>query len=118
MGALFFAYTNAMGNLYFYDRSHFSESLSATIYNKAGKKNEIKITLKSTRLIVMEQSNDFLMVVWVLRHINLCRLFNAKSIFIPIVLLQIIQFSMSTQFIRQQHFYFKLFSLFKQFQFS
>ena len=35
---------------------------------------------------------------WVLWHINLCRLFNAKSIFMQIVLFQTIQFSMSTQF--------------------
>ena len=38
------------------------------------------------------------MVVWVLWHINLCRLFNAKSIFMQIVLFQTIQFNMSTQF--------------------
>ena len=31
-------------------------------------------------------------------HINLCRLFNAKSIFMKIVLFQTIQFSISTQF--------------------
>ena len=35
--------------------------------------------------------------VWVLWHINLCRLFNAKSIFMKIVLFQTIQFSISTQ---------------------
>ena len=55
------------------------------------------------------------LVVWVLWHINLCRLFNAKSIFMKIVLFQTIQFSMSTQFNCQKHFYFKLFSLVKQF---
>ena len=38
------------------------------------------------------------LVVWVLWHINLCRLFNAKSIFIKIVLFQTIQFRISTQF--------------------
>ena len=48
-------------------------------------------------------------------HINLCRLFNDKSIFIQIVLFQTIQFSMSTQFSSQKHFYFKLLNLFKQF---
>ena len=48
--------------------------------------------------------------------INLCRLFNAKSIFIQIVSsISNIQFSMSTQFKCQKHFHFKLFSLFKQF---
>ena len=38
-----------------------------------------------------------------------------KSIFIQIVLFQTIQFSISTQFNCQKHFYFKLFSLVKQF---
>ena len=41
------------------------------------------------------------LVVWLvgfLWHINLCKLFNAKSIFMKIVLFQTIQFSMSTQF--------------------
>ena len=38
------------------------------------------------------------LVVWVLWHINLCRLFNAKSIFINIVLFQTIQFNISIQF--------------------
>ena len=47
------------------------------------------------------------LVVWVLWHINLCRLFNAKFIFMQIVLFQTIHFSMSKQF--------KLFSLYKQF---
>ena len=55
------------------------------------------------------------MVGWVLCHIDLCRLFNAKSIFMQPVLFQTIQFSMNTQFNCQKHFYFKLFSLFKQF---
>ena len=35
------------------------------------------------------------LVGWVLWHINLCRLFNAKSIFMQIVLFQKIQFSKS-----------------------
>ena len=48
--------------------------------------------------------------VWVLWHINLCRLFNAKSLFIlKIVLFQVIQFRKSTQFKSQN--YFKQFSL-------
>ena len=50
------------------------------------------------------------LVGWILWRINLCRLLNAKSIFIQIVLFQTIQFSMSTQFNCQKHFYFKLFS--------
>ena len=55
------------------------------------------------------------LVGWVLWLIYLYRLFNAKSIFIQIVLFQTIQFSMSKQFNCLKHFYFKLFSLFKQF---
>ena len=38
------------------------------------------------------------LVLWVLWHINLCRLFNAKSIFIRIVLFQTVQFRISTRF--------------------
>ena len=54
---------------------------------------------------------------WVgfLRHINICRLFNAKSICMQIVLFETIQFSIRAQFIYQKHFYFKLFTLVKQF---
>ena len=49
------------------------------------------------------------LVVWVLWHINLYRLFNAKSIFIQIVnsLFQTIQFSMSIQFNCQKTFLFQ-----------
>ena len=53
------------------------------------------------------------LVVWVLWYINLCRLFNAKSIFMKIVLFQKIQFSISTQLkckyslIVKKTFYFK-----------
>ena len=43
-------------------------------------------------------------------NINHCRLFNAKSIFMQIVLFQTIQFSMSAQFNCQKKFYFKLLS--------
>ena len=39
-----------------------------------------------------------LLVVWGLWHINLCRLFNAKSISLKIVLFQAIQLSISPQF--------------------
>ena len=55
------------------------------------------------------------LVFWVLWHINLCRLPNAKSIFMKIVLFQTIQFNISTQFKCEKHFYFKLYSLVKQF---
>ena len=40
----------------------------------------------------------FCLFVWVLWHINFCRLINAKSIFIRTALFQAIQFSISTQF--------------------
>ena len=59
------------------------------------------------------------LVRWFLLHINLCKLFNAKSIFMQIIVLfQTIQFCMSTQFNCQKRYYFKLFILFKQFYFS
>ena len=38
------------------------------------------------------------LIVWGLWHINLCRLFNAKFIFMQIVLFQTIQFRISTLF--------------------
>ena len=38
------------------------------------------------------------LVVWGLWHINLCRLFNAKSIFMKVVLFQTIQFRISMEF--------------------
>ena len=40
----------------------------------------------------------WMLVGWVLWHINVCRLFNAKSIFMKIVVFQTIYFSISTQF--------------------
>ena len=46
------------------------------------------------------------LAVWVLWHINLCWLFNAKSIFIQIILFWTIQFSISTQFKCQKTFLF------------
>ena len=63
--------------------------------------------------LLLKIVNDSL-VGWVLWHINFCKLFNAKSIFMQIVLFKTIQFSISTQFNCQKHSYFKLFSLFKQ----
>ena len=48
----------------------------------------------------------FVCILW-----HFFRLFNAESIFIQkTVLFQIIQFSISSQFNCQKHFYFKLFS--------
>ena len=61
----------------------------------------------------------FLFVCWVLWHINLRRLSNAKSVFMKTVLFQKIQFTISTQFNCQKHFYFKLFKqLYITIQFS
>ena len=57
----------------------------------------------------------WLVIGWVLWHINRCRLFNAKSIFMKIVLFQTIQFSISMQLKCEKQFYFKIFSLVKQF---
>ena len=53
--------------------------------------------LKSQFFIPSEFDFGWL-VVWVSWHINLCKLFNAKSIFMKIVLFQTIQLSISTQF--------------------
>ena len=69
--------------------------------------NIAKLLTHSQNLLLGKKS----LVGWFLWHINLCRLFNAKSIFI----FKTIQFSTSTKFNCQKHFYFKLFSLFKQF---
>ena len=50
---------------------------------------------------------DLKLVSWLVGwHINLCRSFNVNSIFMQIVLFRTIQFSMSTQFNCQKHFYF------------
>ena len=50
------------------------------------------------------------LVYWVLWHINLCRLFNAKSILCKqSVRLKTVHVSISTQFNGQKRFYFKLF---------
>ena len=79
--------------------------------NKNSKeKTQKNIYIKKCRKI----SNGWL-VGWILWHINLFRLFNAKSIFIQIILFQTIPFNMCTQFNCQKHFYFKLFNLVEQF---
>ena len=58
----------------------------------------------------------FYLFFYLLWHNYLCSLFNDKSSFIKITtLFQKLQFSISTQFNRQKHFYFKLFSLIQQF---
>ena len=54
------------------------------------------------------------LVWWVLWHINLCRLFNAKSIFMKVISF-ISNNSVQHEYTAyQKHFYFKQFSLFKQ----
>ena len=51
----------------------------------------------------------FVFVVgWVLWHINLCRLFNARSFFMQIVLFQTIQFCISTQLDCKKTFLFQV----------
>ncbi len=74
------------------------------------KKEDIK--LKESKI----KTKYFCLFVWVLWHINLCRLFNAKSIFIQI------NSSISNNSVWQKvhslnakNIYFKLFSLVKQF---
>ena len=82
--------------------------------------SELQLTLCHSLLMQRGWVNKCwsLMVGWVLWHINLCRLFNAKSIFI-----QTIQFSMSTQFNCKKTFLFQAFQfsqivLFQTIQFS
>ena len=92
----------------------YDQTLSVILYHIASALNQCKLIQTHTHTYIYiyiyiyveierkkrESSNIWLvgLVVWVLWHINLCRLFNAKSIFIQIVLFQTIQFSMSTQF--------------------
>ena len=64
-----------------------------------------------------QTNNVGCLVVWVLWHFNLCRLFNTKSIFMKIVIFQIIQFSISTQFKCKYSLTGKIF-LFQAIQFS
>ena len=66
-----------------------------------------------------EERKDFNeLVVWVLWHINLCRIFNAKSIFIQIVIFQTIQLRMSTQFKLSKTFLFQVIQIIQTIQFS
>ena len=65
----------------------------------------------------MDTINPFSWLVgWILWHINLCRVFNAKSIFYVNNQFYFKQFSLAWvhSLIVKKHFYFKLFSLFKQ----
>ena len=44
------------------------------------------------------------LVIWVFWHFHLWRLFNAKSMFMQIVLFQTIQFSVSTQLVKKKNY--------------
>ena len=63
-------------------------------FQKLFKKNSLymKATHDDGLWKVRKHSGQFWLVGWVLWHINLCWLFNAKSIFMQIVQFQIIQF--------------------------
>ena len=63
--------------------------------------NKLKNSLSTWLLPAVEHKLSYIidwLVVWVSRHINICKLFNAKSIFMKILLFQTIQLSVSTQF--------------------
>ena len=82
------------------------------VRQKTKKKKKQKWISEYTRIHIICCFISFCWLVgwlsgWFLRHINLCRLFNAKSIFIQIVLFQTIQFSMSTEFNCQKTFLFQ-----------
>ena len=63
------------------------------VFDHSKVKRRLRTVTVTCRLVVMP------LVGWlVLWHINLCRLFNAKSIFMKIVLFQTIQFRISMQF--------------------
>ena len=79
---------NAKSSLYIYIRYMISKQI-------------LEITSLNDTELTLLQLNSLISLG--LRHINLCRLFNAKSIFIQIF--QTIQFSMSTQFNYQKLFF-------------
>ena len=61
----------------------------------------LKATPSTVSLTFVNDKIPFVgwLVGWLgLWHINLCRLFNSKSIYMKIVLFQTIQFNISTQF--------------------
>ena len=59
----------------------------------------VDVLKQITQIIYIEKSLfGCWLVVWVLWHINLCRLFNTKSLFMIIILFQTIQFSINTLF--------------------
>ena len=71
--------------------------------------------IQDIRWEVLPLCSDACLFICLLWRINLCGIFNAKSIFIQTVLFQTIQLSISTQLNYQKYFYFKPFSLVKQF---
>ena len=74
------------------DNDALTLKLESTFYNGF----VVRITVVAVVVFFMHL---LLLVGWVLWHINLCRLFNAKSIFKQIsVLFQTIQFRINTQF--------------------
>ena len=74
------------------------------------KKKKLAITLTRQKMTYLLFKVWFGLVYWVLWHINLCRLFNAKSILCKYsFLFKTIQFSINIQFNCPKHFYFKLF---------
>ena len=87
-------------------RSDKSKTVNSEAVPRAMKVNPVSRTHRVSNLaydssvwfitFTMSAKASSMLVGWVLWHINLCRLFNTKSIFMQIVLFQTIQFSMST----------------------
>ena len=71
-------------------------------FSLKSRKFGVDLQNKSINLLTIYYFDVYLLdgwlVGWVLWHINLFRLFNAKSIFMKTVPFQTIQFSISTQF--------------------
>ena len=89
------------------DRVEFSDWVRETFYAQFSKPG----TSFSAMLICEEGCLAGWLVVWVLWHLKLCRLYNAKSIFMKIVLFQTIQSSRSTQFKCMYSLFVKNFSI-------
>ena len=117
-----FAYKSLYIYIYIYIMELALNNLQVFICHKTQPTNH-KFSLSSHKArslrypvrIILTNNGLFLVGRLCLWYINLWRLFNAKSIFIQIVLFQIIQFSINAQFNCQKHFYLKLFILVKQF---
>ena len=87
-----------------YMTCQYAEDAENMTYVTTAKKTTNVLTTKETMALVLEIVRYVSLVVWVLWHINLCRLFNAKSIFMQIVLFQTILFRISTQFKYEKYF--------------